>query len=196
MFAFIEGTLVEKGKDRVIIQTSGGVGYELYTVESERDDFPKSGSQVKFFTHLYVREDRQIIYGFIHRASRDFFRQLLPQKGIGPSMAINILSGMGPEKFRRAIHNQDMDALTMINGVGKKTAQRLIVELAEKLPLASGEGTSAESLPVLEEAIEALIGLGFTKGEATSTVEKTARKVDFDSVEELIQATFSRLDKK
>jgi len=84
----------------------------------------------------------------------------------------------------------------MINGVGKKTAQRLIVELAEKLPLAAPEGTTSEEISVLEEAIEALIGLGFTKGEAASAVEKTAGEVDFDSVEDLIQATFSRLEKK
>lgn len=196
MFAFIEGTLFEKGKDRVILKTAGGVAYELFTVESERDDFPETGSEAKFYTHLYVREDRQKIYGFFHRASRDFFRQLLPQKGIGPSMATNILSGMGPKKFRQAVHNQDIDALTMINGVGKKTAQRLIVELAEKLPLAAPEGTTSEEISVLEEAIEALIGLGFTKGESASAVEKTAGEVDFDSVEDLIQATFSRLEKK
>ena len=193
MYSHVNGKLVEKGKDRVVVETPGGIGYELYIVESERPELPEAGGEIQMFTHLYVREDRLRLYGFVNRSTRDFFRKLLPQKGIGPSMAVNILSGMGADKFRRAVHNQDVEALTGIHGVGKKTARRLIVEMAEKLPL-HPEEESEETRPVVEEAIEALMGLGFGKDEASRAVRETARSSEFSNVEELIQATFSRLE--
>lgn len=193
MYSYIRGKLAEKGKDRVVVETPGGIGYELYIVESERPELPETGDDFRMFTHMYVREDRMRLYGFVNRSTRDFFRKLLPQKGIGPSMAVNILSGMGADKFRRAVHNQDVDALTGIHGVGKKTARRLIVEMAEKIPL-QPEEESAQEAPIVEEAIEALMGLGFGKDEASKAVRETARSDEFSNVEELIQATFSRLE--
>ncbi|MGM0381392.1 MAG: Holliday junction branch migration protein RuvA [bacterium] len=193
MYSYVKGELVEKGRDRVVVETAGGVGFELHIVESERPELPQTGQEVRMFSHLYVREDKMRLYGFVNRSTRDFFRKLLPQKGIGPSMAVNILSGMGPDKFRRAIHNQDVEALQEIHGVGKKTARRLIVEMAEKLPLEPGSESQEED-PVVEEAIEALMGLGFGKEEADSAVRKTASGAEYSNVEELIQATFSRLE--
>lgn len=191
MYAYIRGRLEKKGLDRAIVETANGVAYEIMIAESERDQFPETGEEIQLHTHLYVREDKQRLYGFVNRAGRDFFRQLMTQKGIGPSLALSVLSDMGAERFREAIYNQDIDALKEIKGVGKKTAQRLIVEMAEKLP----EPDEQEGpRPVVDEAIEALLGLGFNKSEATEAVEQAAEEGDHDDVEDLLSESLARLE--
>ncbi len=193
MFAFIRGTLVEKGVDNAVLETPGGVAYEVQIAESERPEFPDSGSTCRLFTHLYVREDRMQLYGFINRSTRDFFRQLLPQKGIGPKLAMSVLSELGSDKFRSAIHQQDIDQLTRVKGVGKKTARRLIVEMAEKLPRSPGDGDGAPD-PVEEEAVQALIGLGFRQNEATRAVSSATEEQTPEDVETLISRSLTFLE--
>jgi len=192
MFAYISGSLEKKGLDRAIVETASGVGYEILIAEGERSSFPETGEPVKLHTHLHVREDKQKLYGFINRATRDFFRQLMTQKGIGPRLALSVLSDMGAQKFREAIYNQDIEALKEIKGVGKKTAQRLIVEMAEKLP--EPEGEYEGSRPVIDETVEALLGLGFRKKEATEAVKQAAEHGSFEDVEELLGESLSRLE--
>jgi Holliday junction DNA helicase RuvA len=176
MFAFVRGTLVEKGRDRVNVLVDGGVGYEIFICQSERDQFPSTGNEVTFFTHLHVREDKMKLYGFINRSTRDFFRDLLPQKGIGPKLALSVLSDLGADAFRTAIHQQDTDALMDVKGVGKKTAKRLIVEMSEKLPKAEeGDGYAGE--PIYNEAIQALQGLGFSQEQSSDAVRNALDQV-------------------
>lgn len=191
MYAYVTGTLAEKGMDRAIVETSGGVAYEIYIAESERPEFPETGQDIRLYTHLYVREDRMNLFGFIRRAARDFFRQLLTQKGIGPSLALSVLSDMGAERFRSAIYHQDVDALKEIKGVGKKTAQRLIVEMAEKLPEPDPEEGPK---PLVDETVEALIGLGFRKEEAVEAVNEARKTTEADNVEDLLSESLSRLE--
>jgi Holliday junction DNA helicase RuvA len=176
MFAFVRGTLVEKGRDRVNVLVDGGVGYEIFICQSERDQFPSTGNEVTFFTHLHVREDKMKLYGFINRSTRDFFRDLLPQKGIGPKLALSVLSDLGADAFRTAIHQQDTDALMDVKGVGKKTAKRLIVEMSETLPKAEeGDGYAGE--PIYNEAIQALQGLGFSQEQSSDAVRNALDQV-------------------
>lgn len=182
MYAFLTGKLVEKGRDRVNIKTNGGVGYEVFISQTERDTFPETGSDITLYTHLHVREDKLQLFGFMNRSTRDFFRDLLPQKGIGPKLAISILSDLGPEEFRTAVHRQDTDALTEVKGVGNKTAKRLIVEMSEKLPQPE-EGKDLASDPTYNEAVQALRGLGFTKGESSDAVRQALDELDGSSVE-------------
>ena len=191
MYAFVRGRLAEKGLDRAIVETGDGVGFEIFIAESERELFPETGETIQLYTHLYVREDRMNLFGFIKRAARDFFRQLLTQKGIGPSLALSVLSDMGAERFRSAIYNQDIDALKEIKGVGKKTAQRLIVEMAEKLP---DPDPVQGPEPLVDETVEALIGLGFHKDEAVDAVNASRREEDYETVEDLLSASLSRLE--
>lgn len=194
MYSYVKGELKEKGKDRAIVETPGGVAYEILIADSERSRFPDSGVQVKIFTHLYVREDAQRLYGFVRRSNRDFFRQLLTLNGVGPSMGLSILSDLGAERFRQAVHDQDLEALKTIHGVGQKTGRRLILEMAEKLPEQPEAGVGSRERQFIEEATEALMGLGFNKGEASRVVKKAADRDNFDTLEELIEEGLSLLE--
>ena len=195
MFAFVRGTLVEKGRDRVNVLVDGGVGYEIFICQSERDQFPSTGEEVTFFTHLHVREDKMKLYGFINRSTRDFFRDLLPQKGIGPKLALSVLSDLGADAFRTAIHQQDTDALMDVKGVGKKTAKRLIVEMSEKLPKAE-EGDGYAGDPTYNEAIQALQGLGFSQEQSSDAVRNALDQVHDGNpeLEDVIGLALSELE--
>ncbi len=195
MFAFLSGTLVEKGRDRVNLAAKSGVGYEIFICQSERDQFPETGKEVTLHTHLHVREDQLKIYGFVNRSTRDFFRDLLPQQGIGPKLALSILSDLGADAFRRAIHQQDTDTLMDVKGVGKKTAKRLIVEMSEKLPR-SEEGSGYAGDPIFNEAVQALQGLGFTQEQASGAVREALDQMQNDSpeLEDVIGLALSELE--
>lgn len=194
MYAFIRGTLIEKGRDRVHIETKGGVGYEIFISQNERDSFPDSGEDLLLHTHLHVREDKQQLFGFLNRSTRDFFRDLLPQKGVGPKLAVSILSDLGAEEFRKAVHRQDTEALKSVKGVGKKTARRLIVEMGEKLPEPEKDATIQD--PRYDEAVQALRGLGFNKDEASEAVRTALDDVETDdmSLEDLIGRGLEELE--
>jgi Holliday junction DNA helicase RuvA len=194
MYAFIRGKLVKKGRDRVHLETKGGVGYEIFISQSERNEFPEPGEELLLHTHLHVREDNLQLFGFITRSTRDFFRDLLPQKGIGPKLAVSILSDLGAEDFRKAVHRQDTEALKSVKGVGKKTAKRLIVEMGEKLP-EPGEDTTVDD-PLYDEAVQGLRGLGFSKDRAADAVRKALNEVDPDekSLENLIGRGLEELE--
>ncbi len=194
MYSYIKGQLIEKGKDRAIVETKSGVAYELLIIDSERSLFPGTGDLITLFAHLYVREDLQRLFGFIKRSNRNFFRQLLNLKGVGPSMALNILSDLGADRFRKAIHEEDLDTLQTISGVGKKTARRLVLELAEKLVTGPADADNSTNDKILNEAVEALLGLGFTKREASKMVSNVTNKIQYDSLEKLIGDSLSGME--
>ncbi|MFB6347489.1 MAG: Holliday junction branch migration protein RuvA [bacterium] len=193
MYAFIEGKLEEKGRDRVNILTPAGIGFEVFILQSERSSFPGTGEKLRLYTHQHVREDQLKLYGFLNRSTRDFFRDLLPQKGIGPKLGISILSDLGADEFRKAIHHQDTDVLTQVKGVGKKTAKRLIVEMGEKLPKPGEEDVQEDAL--FEEAVQALKGLGFSKQHAAGAVRKARENHDGSfELDELISESLTELE--
>jgi len=157
-----------------------GVGYELLIPLSSYDKLPQPGNEVKLLTHLAIREDAHVLYGFMTVRERELFRLLINNvSGIGPKIALNILSGMNATAFRGAVANADVKALSQINGVGKKTAERLIVELRDRVaPLASPEpsdqsrATIGEGAPSAkrDDLVSALVNLGYQRTAAERAI--------------------------
>ena len=195
MINFIHGKLVEALPTQVIIDVQG-VGYEALIPLSSFDKLPHPGSEVRLLTHLAIREDAHVLYGFMTAQERDMFRLLINTvSGIGPKIALNVLSGMNVPALRGAVANGDVKALSQISGVGKKTAERIVVELRDKVGAAGAwEAASAErSLSPTDQkvndAVLALIALGYKQQEAHESV-RAAQAVlgDQATVEELVRA--------
>ena len=179
MITFLHGKLVEALPTQVTVDVNG-VGYEVLIPLSSYDKLPQPGHDLKLLTHLAVREDAHTLYGFMTAAERDLFRLLINTvSGIGPKLALNILSGMNTAAFRGAVARGDVKALSQISGVGRKTAERIVVELKDKVGVAGAwEAASAERAlspedQKVNDAVLALIALGFKQTEAHDAVRKT-----------------------
>jgi len=160
MISIVEGTLVEKGADRVVV-FAGGVGYEALIPAGTLSHLPAVGMKARLFTRLQARDDALVLYGFATADERSLFDMLVKVTGVGPKFALAILSVLQPDAFRRAVLAGDTDALTIVPGIGKKVASRLVLDLRDKL------GGEAE-LPAgpLSEVREALLALGLSAQEA------------------------------
>jgi len=193
MISYLEGTLIEKSPTRVVLDVNG-VGYEVNIPLSTYERLGSPGDRIKILTYFHVRDDAMQLYGFVSPGERSLFVQLLSVSGIGPKVAQSILSGTSVEDFRRWVVTQNIGALTAIPGIGKKTAERLVVELKDKL--AGPEAGPVERFleaeqvepTVWEEALLALTSLGYQRPEAKKALEKVIReKPGKLSVEELIK---------
>jgi len=174
VIALLEGKLVEKSASSVVI-AAGGVGYLVSVPLSTFDLLPEPGEMVKLFTYLNVREDALQLYGFSSSQERQLFEKLISVSGVGPRLALAILSSLSAEHLVSAVESGRADWFNRIPGVGKKTAERIILELKGKLGkvVALGEAASAASLPGEgEEAVAALVALGFSNAQAEKTVFK------------------------
>jgi len=176
MISFLQGKLIEALPTQVTVEVHG-VGYEALIPLSSYDKLPVPGSEVRLLTHLSVREDAHTLYGFMTATERELFRLLINTvSGIGPKIALNILSGVNPTAFRGAVANGDIKALSQISGVGKKTAERIVVELKDKIgPAGAWEASSAQRAlspedQKVNDATLALMALGFKQMEAHETV--------------------------
>ncbi len=182
MIGRLSGRLLHKQPPRLMIDV-GGVGYELEAPMSTFYQLPASGEPVILHTHLLVRDDAHILYGFHDEAERALFRALLKVNGVGAKMALAILSGMSADEFSLCIGNADSQTLTRLPGIGKKTAERLIVEMRDRLDTLSGASAPA-ALPAggaalavddpVADAVSALIALGYKAPEASRMVRKVA----------------------
>ncbi|MFZ5622576.1 MAG: Holliday junction branch migration protein RuvA [Pseudomonadota bacterium] len=189
MIGFLRGRLVAKQPPVLLIDV-GGVGYEVEAPMTTFYDLPETGKEITLHTHLVVREDAHTLFGFAKLSDRALFRSLIKISGVGPRMALAILSGMSADSFARCIRDNDAAALTRVPGVGKKTAERLVVELRDKL--GKGEAGGAD-IPVMtggpanpvEEAVSALIALGYKPPDASRMVRAIESK-DL-GVEEIIR---------
>src|SRR6187401_3630447 len=132
MIGRIRGKLVHKQAPHILVEV-GGVGYELQVPMTTLFQLPELGAEVALVTHFVVREDAQLLYGFIEEGDRSLFRQLIRVSGVGPKLALAILSGMDAHSFARCVQRDDISSLTALPGVGKKTAERLLVEMRDKL---------------------------------------------------------------
>lgn len=193
MFDYIRGKLVSKTATEAVIDVHG-VGYLLKISLSTSEKLPEIGTEVTVKTYLHVREDAFQLFGFISEEERNVYTSLLTTSGIGPKLALTILSGLSPEKVIAAIKNRDESALNAISGVGKKTAQRLIVELKDKFKDFEVHGAepreeTEKTLNSMEtETIMALVSLGYSRIQAEKAVRKAAAKGEkISSVEELIK---------
>src|SRR3989442_11705697 len=172
MITFLDGKLVSALPTQAIVDVVG-VGYEVFIPLSSYDKLPPAGQPVRLLTHLHVREDAHVLYGFMSAAERDLFRLLVNNvSGIGPKLALAVLSGMSVSSFKNAVVNSDVTAISKISGLGKKTAERIVLELKDKLGVAAAwEAASAAHAPSPEqeqanEAVLALIALGYKLGDA------------------------------
>jgi len=195
MITFLKGVLVEALPTQITVDV-GGVGYDVLIPLSSFDRLPAPGNPVQVLTHLAIREDAHVLYGFMSGAERDLFRLLVNTvSGIGPKIALNILSGMNTTAFRGAVAGGDVKALAQISGVGKKTAERIVVELRDKVGAPGAWEASSEQRGLsmdeqkLNDAVLALMALGFAQKEAHESVRATLAVLGGDAtVEDLVRA--------
>lgn len=205
MIAHVRGELVGAAADFVVIDV-GGVGYRCLVPNSTRSRLPATGQQVLLHTSHQVREDSMTLYGFLTLEEYDLFELLLKVEGIGPKLALGVLSGSTPDLLRRAIALNDITALCRVPGIGKKTAQRIVLELKDKvgsvgleeegLPdgLPGAGGPSAVAGDVSGEAVEALMALGYSRAEAAAGVERAKKEAgDAPRLETLVRLSLKHL---
>ncbi|HEX4086480.1 MAG TPA: Holliday junction branch migration protein RuvA [Chthoniobacteraceae bacterium] len=176
MITFLDGTLEEALPTQIVVGVQG-VGYQVQIPLSSFDRLPAQGARVKILTHLQVREDAHILYGFVSAEERDLFRLLVEHvSGIGPKMALAVLSGMSVSTFKAAVVNGAADAISRVKGVGKKTAERIILELKDKVGVAAAwEAAGArqtEGALEMNDAVLALISLGYKQVDAHKAVKQ------------------------
>ena len=199
MITFLHGKLVDALPTQVVVDVNG-VGYEVLIPLSSFDKLPQPGHDVKLLTQLVVREDAHTLYGFATAAERELFRLLVNSvSGIGPKTALNILSGMNALTFRGAVANGDVKALSQISGVGKKTAERIVVELRDKIgaagawEAASAQRTLSPADQKINDAVLALMALGFKQIEAHDSVRAAQAALGAQAtVEALVRASLKK----
>ncbi len=177
MIGRLKGTLLEKLAPRLLLDVNG-VCYEIDAPMTTFYELPEVGSAVILHTHFVVREDAQLLYGFLHQSDRSLFRTLIKVSGVGPKMALAILSGMSADEFVGCVQSGDSAALTRVPGVGKKTAERLVVEMRDRVKDWQGVSLSPDAVTkaveptadALKDAISALVALGYKPQEASRMV--------------------------
>lgn len=187
MIGFLRGRLIAKTPPVLLIDVQG-VGYEVEAPMTTVYELPALGMDIILFTHLVIREDAHSLFGFINEADRLLFRTLIKVNGVGPKLALAILSGQSAAEFQQAIHHRDITALMRLPGVGKKTAERLLIELRDRLPslpdTASLNSSTVDNNAV-QEAVSALCALGYKPTDASKMVQAIA--TEGKSCEELIR---------
>lgn len=182
MIGKLTGTVDEKGLHHVLVDV-GGVGYEVAVPESTSKKIPSQGQKVTLFIYTHVREDAIILYGFATKEEKELFQTVLGVSGVGPKLALSILSDLNPDSFKRAVVNQDIKQLSRVSGVGKRTAERLVLELKDKfqLPKTTEENdtTHPQEIPddVYAEALAALQALGYTLVEAEGALAMASQRL-------------------
>jgi Holliday junction DNA helicase RuvA len=193
VFEYIEGQIVARTPARLVVDVAG-VGYDLAVPLTAT--FAEKG-RARVFTHLVVREDSHTLYGFPDRETRELFRTLLGVRGVGPVMALAILSGLPRAELIEAIATNDLKALVRVRGVGKKTAEQILLDLRDKAPALRAElsgGKPAAVLPAdrnFEDAVAALLSIGYSDKEARKSVERAAASVDTQDLEALVRSALS-----
>ena len=187
MIHFVRGKLEETGNDYVVLDNHG-IGYLIYTPSSVLNELPNRGETVRMYTYMYVREDQMTLYGFLTRDDLQIFKLLISISGIGPKGALGILSTISPDQFRIAVISGDSKAIKKAPGIGPKTAQKLIIELKDKLKLEDvfeeeDVPSTSDSLDhnAQKEAMMALVSLGYSESEAFGALKKIHATPDMDS---------------
>ena len=200
MYSYLAGVLAEKSPTTVTVDING-IGFQLMVPLSTSQRLPGIGEKVKLLIHHVVREDAELLFGFATEEERALFKLLLGVSGIGPKLAITVLSGLGIGELKRAIVDGSVPSLTAISGIGRKTAERIIVELREKIVVearAEGGKTAgilAKKEALIEDSLRALISLGYTKQNAKAAIQKVldARGHDRLNAEALIRESLKQI---
>jgi Holliday junction DNA helicase RuvA len=196
MIAHLRGNLLAKHPNQAILET-GGVGYDIVITVPTFSDLPAIGSEVALHIHTHVREDQIALYGFLRPTEKTLFEKLITVSGIGPKLAITILSGMAADEMVGAIRGNDIARLTRIPGIGKKTAERMVLELRDKLPAQGTETVTPTSLlsPVEEDVLSALVNLGYQRSaaeKALASIAKNGKDTPFDAMFREVLARLSK----
>jgi Holliday junction DNA helicase RuvA len=196
MIAHLRGKLLAKHPNQAIIET-GGVGYDVTISVPTFSDLPGAGNEVALHIHTHVREDALALYGFVTSAEKNLFEKLITVSGIGPKLAITILSGMPADDMVGAIRGNDVARLTRIPGIGKKTAERMVLELRDKLPAAGTEVAVAASRlgAVEEDVLSALMNLGYQRPVAERALSAVAKNGKVQAFEGLFRESLAVLSK-
>lgn len=193
MITRIAGNLLTRDLDRVEIMTAGGVGYEISIPLTAYEKLPAVGKQVELRTHQVVRDDGIFLFGFVEEADKLIFMKLLTASGVGPRLALALLSALPGPRLIRAIREKDIATLTGVSGVGKRTAERLAVDLANKLDDVPISVESRPSGPGVEEALQALAVFGYSTADAERAVRNAAKEDEPADTQALIKAALARL---
>jgi Holliday junction DNA helicase RuvA len=183
MIAHLRGKLLAKHPNQAIVET-GGVGYDVTISVPTFTDLPGIGGEVALHIHTHVREDIIALYGFLRSSERRLFEKLITVSGIGPKLAITILSGMAADEMVNAIRGNDIARLTRIPGIGKKTAERMVLELRDKLTVEkAGEVAPVSALSAVEEdVVSALVNLGYQRAAAEKVLASISKNGQFDAM--------------
>jgi len=191
LIAHIRGTLTEKEPTRVVLE-AGGVGYELLIPLSTYDKLPREGTEAKLLAYHCVREDDEVLFGFATTDERELFTKLTSVSGVGPKIALAILSGSTVGELCRAIVSGDAKRISAIKGVGKKTAEKICVELRDKVSAFAGKEQGASASPIIRDSLAALRALGFNEETSSKMVaDAIAANPDVDDVEKIIKFALS-----
>ncbi|MBI1796129.1 MAG: Holliday junction branch migration protein RuvA [Candidatus Eisenbacteria bacterium] len=205
MIASLRGTLAEKGAGDCVVE-AGGVGYRVQVSTHTAAALPDPGTPVFLLTHQVVREDALMLFGFADAEERRLFELLITVSGVGPKVALAVLSGLKPQALARAIRDENLAGLVAIPGVGRKTAERLVVELRDKLDVLAAAG-GAPAAPAagargvlprserFDDAVAALVRLGYSAAQAQDVVRRVAEDGDGASLEDLVRRALARLGK-
>lgn len=200
MYSYIKGRLTELEEDRIVVE-AGGIGYNVYTTAQTFHYLPSVGEEVKVYTYLHIREDAMILYGFLTKDDLRIFKLLIGVNGIGPKGALAILSVMTTDDLRFAVLGDDAKAISRAPGVGAKTAQRLILELKDKLSLEDAfelksehvqQAAESSAKGAKNEAVQALVALGYSSSEALKAINGVEIDEDTD-VEDILKAALKNM---
>jgi Holliday junction DNA helicase RuvA len=195
MIAHLRGRILEKNPSRVILEAAG-VGYEVAISVSSFSDLPAEGSDVSLYIYTHVREDTLALYGFLRRDEKRLFERLISVSGIGPKLAITVLSGIAAETLVAALRGNDLAALTRIPGVGKKTAERMVLELRDKLDGLAAQPVAPPASRMEEDVISALVNLGYQRQAAEQAVRRAVEKSSAGaSFEQIFRQTMASLQR-
>jgi Holliday junction DNA helicase RuvA len=196
MIAHLRGKLLAKHPNQAIVETAG-VGYDVTITVPTFSDLPAAGAEVALHIHTHVREDTIALYGFLRPAEKALFEKLLTVSGIGPKLAITILSGMAADEMVGAIRGNDVARLTRIPGIGKKTAERMVLELRDKLPqLATPTAPAIPTLNAIEEdVLSALLNLGYQRPAAEKALASATRNGKGGSFDALFRDSLAALSR-
>ena len=195
MIAHLRGRILEKHPAHLILEAAG-VGYEVAISVPSFSGLPAEGGEVSLHIYTHVREDVLALYGFLRREEKQLFERLIGVSGIGPKLAMTVLSGIAADDLINALRNNDLTALTRVPGVGKKTAERMVLELRDKL-----EGLAARPAPVRvggmeEDVVSALVNLGYQRSAAEQAVKRAQERIgDHPNFEQLFRQTMSLLQR-
>ncbi len=192
MIASVTGVLASRDGETIVVQTDGGVGYEVTVPAGVAVRLPPAGARVSLHTELVVKEDGWSLFGFDRAAERQIFQRLLGASGFGPKLALALLSALGPERTVRSVRGRDLVALSSVGGIGRKKAERLVLELRDRFDDVALE-PEAERTPGSEEAVRALVGLGYTPGAAEDAVRAALSAGAAEETPQLIRRALQRL---